>query len=349
MSLPITSRLKRTPLTKQSDNAIDPEGGGATKTSLIKGKKGTEGQKAKAGKVIKASKQRCGIEVPWSDPRCVAYGKMSKEDIQASEVKQGLREEGTPEIKGTKGTADQKLVTNYREMKKEGTMLEPWEINRQRRSMKSASRGKANNKSKMRKYGSFTTDESGKETFKANKNLSRGQQRRLEKAQDRYDSNTNLVTNLKTGTEGGRKAGESYSQGDQLMKKGKLSKKEQEANTLANAGLTLADVANTSTKDTTTQDNAENVANEEVKTKVAKSKGITTSKEGEGLDNKKDDSGLKMRKAPLKMGYSQKAKSPTTKKLQGNQNRLPQQLQDAIKSAPTTMRGPLKKGYFKNK
>lgn len=35
-----------------------------------------------------------------------------------------------------------------------------------------------------------------------------------------------------------------------------------------------------------------------------------------------------------KRGYAMKGKSPATKKLQGNQGRLPQQLQDAIKSAP---------------
>lgn len=44
------------------------------------------------GQVVKASKQRCGIEVPNDDPRCVAYNAMSKDEIMASEQKQGLRE-----------------------------------------------------------------------------------------------------------------------------------------------------------------------------------------------------------------------------------------------------------------
>lgn len=50
----------------------------------------------KPGKVT-ASKERCGIEVPMSDPRCVAFSKMSKEEIKASEIKQGLREPDTEE------------------------------------------------------------------------------------------------------------------------------------------------------------------------------------------------------------------------------------------------------------
>lgn len=62
----------------------------------------------KPGKV-EASKERCGIEVPMSDPRCVAFFKMSEEEIKASEIKQGLREPDTEETvvtPGGKGTAE---------------------------------------------------------------------------------------------------------------------------------------------------------------------------------------------------------------------------------------------------
>jgi hypothetical protein len=51
----------------------------------------------KEGKVVKASKERCGIEVPMDDPRCVAFSKMSEEEIKASEIKQGLRTPDTEE------------------------------------------------------------------------------------------------------------------------------------------------------------------------------------------------------------------------------------------------------------
>jgi hypothetical protein len=53
-----------------------------------------------AGKVVKASKNRCGIEVPWSDPRCVAYSKMSDDEIKESEQNQGLREGYEPAQEG---------------------------------------------------------------------------------------------------------------------------------------------------------------------------------------------------------------------------------------------------------
>lgn len=62
----------------------------------------------KPGKVT-ASKERCGIEIPMSDPRCVAFSKMSEEEIKASEIKQGLREPDTEETvvkPGGKGTAE---------------------------------------------------------------------------------------------------------------------------------------------------------------------------------------------------------------------------------------------------
>jgi hypothetical protein len=65
----------------------------------------------KEGKVIEASKERCGIEVPMDDPRCVAYSKMTQEEIKASEIKQGLRTPDTEEeietvVPGGKGEAE---------------------------------------------------------------------------------------------------------------------------------------------------------------------------------------------------------------------------------------------------
>jgi hypothetical protein len=54
-----------------------------------------------SGTVVKASKERCGIEVPMSDPRCVAYSKMSDDEIKASEQKQGLREGYEAPVEGS--------------------------------------------------------------------------------------------------------------------------------------------------------------------------------------------------------------------------------------------------------
>ena len=45
---------------------------------------------------VTASKERCGIEVPMSDRRCKKFSKMSQEEIEASEIKQGLRKKVDP-------------------------------------------------------------------------------------------------------------------------------------------------------------------------------------------------------------------------------------------------------------
>jgi len=45
---------------------------------------------------VTASTERCGVEVPMSDPRCKEFSKMSQEEIEASEIKQGLRKKGDP-------------------------------------------------------------------------------------------------------------------------------------------------------------------------------------------------------------------------------------------------------------
>ena len=95
MNLPITSRVKRSPLMQQASQAIDPENDNEGAKGFYESEGAdvtTSKEVTSKGKVTKASKQRCGIEVDWSDPRCVAYKKMSKEDVEASEVKQGLRE-----------------------------------------------------------------------------------------------------------------------------------------------------------------------------------------------------------------------------------------------------------------
>lgn len=67
----------------------------------------------KEGKVVKASKERCGIEIPMSDPRCVAYSKMSDEDIKASEIKQGLRTPDTEEEQNVPGGTKEVSTPQY--------------------------------------------------------------------------------------------------------------------------------------------------------------------------------------------------------------------------------------------
>ena len=62
---------------------------------------------------VTASKERCGIEVPMSDPRCVALSKMSEEEIKASEIKQGLRKPDTKETIIKKGGTEEVETPRY--------------------------------------------------------------------------------------------------------------------------------------------------------------------------------------------------------------------------------------------
>lgn len=62
---------------------------------------------------VTASKERCGIEVPMSDPRCVAFSKMSEEEIKASEIKQGLRKPDKEETITKKGGTEEVETPRY--------------------------------------------------------------------------------------------------------------------------------------------------------------------------------------------------------------------------------------------
>jgi len=96
MASPITQRVKSSfPQTNDPNKVIVKDGKLGYNQLEDKSQMGAEAPaliEASDGQVVKASKQRCGIEVPNDDPRCVAYNAMSKDEIMASEQKQGLRE-----------------------------------------------------------------------------------------------------------------------------------------------------------------------------------------------------------------------------------------------------------------
>jgi type IV secretory pathway VirB10-like protein len=155
MNLPITSRVKRSPLLGQADNAIDP-----TDDDQAKGYYESEGKDVttstdvlKPGKVIKKSKNRCGIEVPWSDSRCVAYSKMSKDDIKASEIKQGLRSPDEVETITTTTKGESEMADVPIRVAQKGDVMEPWQISRMQRSIKKEQKQIRKSKLKQRPDG----------------------------------------------------------------------------------------------------------------------------------------------------------------------------------------------------
>ena len=197
------------------------------------------------------------------------------------------------------------------------------------------------------------------------------QRRNFNKQNDRYIDADNTVKNQTLARESGRQAGEEYYKGDRDRGLGEQSDPEQKAQFKRDAikkkkaEKAAAAAAEKAAKDKAELDAAKKVADEENEQKEADAQGVTTGQStnaigvnditpmalgggyGSGLDLYKTSTYTPL--AMTKKGYSMKAKSPATKKLQGAQNTLPPHLQAAIKAAPGKMRSALKKGYFKNK
>jgi hypothetical protein len=99
MYTPITKRVK-VAQHKSSVAKLTEDEKKKTETAQTADKKGnlqnTTGTRNEGEDQVTASTERCGIEVPMSDPRCQEFSKMSQDQIEASERKQGLRKKGDP-------------------------------------------------------------------------------------------------------------------------------------------------------------------------------------------------------------------------------------------------------------
>ena len=156
MNLPITSRVKRSPLMQQAAGAIEvkDDDEGAKGFYESEGADVTTSKEVTSkGKVTKASKQRCGIEVDWSDPRCVAYKKMSKEDVEASEVKQGLREPDKVTTVNTTVKGENEMDDVQLKRSQKSDVMEPWQISRMQRAIKKEQKQIRKSKLKQRPEG----------------------------------------------------------------------------------------------------------------------------------------------------------------------------------------------------
>lgn len=332
---PITSRIKRSPLFSYGESPAKQtaKGGSTTKTDdkeiVEKKEVRTQASKDFEAKCYNAdgSRKRGVSGCTWAD-------------------EEGTEAPSETEIVETKKTIPGKekdIEFDVMEMKSEGTMLEPWEAARQARTQKSASRRRGSARRKMGKYGSFTTDESGKETFKANPNLSEKEKRKLQKAQDSYDVQSNIITNVKKGTKQGVKANQTFERGQRKVPLGKRTEDQQKAQAERRARIEANKLEDELSGKSSGQAGGAievgavnpfaGIGNINVAPLTTPSVNYMDLLNSPGNMNKK--------------GYKQKAKSPATKALKGAQNKLPQHLQDAIKAAPGKMKSPMKKGYFK--
>ena len=330
MSLPITSRIKRTPILKRSM---------AKKTTDPKAKKygSEEGDDITTTEIVETPKK--SLQDAYKD-RSSEYKDLSFEEYKKVAQADPLygTSGGKKEITTTKKGEDLDYDTNLMKTKKEGTMLEPWEVRRQLRAQTRSDRQVNKKRRKMEKYGTF--DKEG--NFTQNKGLTQKELRKLQQAETGYDTATAMSSNIQKGVKSGRAAGEQYYQGQREMNKGEqtpaeqLESSKQEAKRARRAEIAAASGMTTSQAEGAVEAGA-----------TPFSGMMETAKELGEVDLYKPgqySSGFTSKSTPFQM----QAKSPATKKLRGAQNTLPQHLQNAIKAAPGKMRSGFKmKGYGK--
>ena len=327
-NIPITSRIKRSPLLKCSPLKSDEKDPKAKRYGNV------EGEDKKEIKTVEKKSSYEGKKMSAEE-----WNALTPEKRRELNAAVGANEKGeiiteTKEEVITPGE-DLDYDTTIMKTKKEGTMLQPWEVRQQLRGQTRADRQVNKTRRKMEKYGTF--DDKGK--FTPNANLLDRDRRKLQQAKSGYNAAQSMSKNISTGIEGGRAAGESYFKGQREKVKGEQEQEEQ-------------------------LESAKQEAIRNAK-KEAKNQNITTSNYSQAgaaidptsvftsnfnpddfsIDYKFGDySDIINKKSPLEMNSS-----PAKKALKENQYKLPQHLQNKIKAAPDKIKTPLKKSYFKNK
>jgi hypothetical protein len=310
-NLPITSRIKRSPLLSQEAGAIDPDNPKAIVGGISQEPDQT---------VTTLGKSEYNYTGPL-DTSGNYYEKLAKEEgfknfkgtikeYEQSKLKK-MSEAGNSNVEEEKGESSTTIVpgatTTWEGTLKKATtgdVMQPWEVRQMSRSIKKEQRDIRRSKIKANKFGS----QNEKGEWVAKENLSPRQQAKFDEAKAEFKAFQAAATRNEAARGSGKKGGSiGVDTGQTNMLQGNLDKKEQET--------MLAE-------------------------KAARDAGVITAK-------KEDET---PKPAPPKMkpsAFKMYAKSPATKKLQGTQNKLPQHLQDAIKAAPGKMKSPMKKGYFK--
>ena len=316
--LPITSRIKRAPLLK-----TDP------KDPKAKRYGNKEGKDKIIEKEVKTPKK--SLQEAYKD-RSAEYKDLSFEEYSKKAQADPLygTSGGTTKVKETVKGEDLDYDTTIMTTKKEGTMLQPWEVRRQLRGQTRADRQVNKKRRKMEKYGTF--DKEGK--FTANTDLSARDQRKLQQAETGYGAAQSMSENISTGIKGGRAAGERYFKGQREKTKGEQSEP-----------LQLEEAKRLAEKERRDEIAAANnivISGQAVKAVEVDNSATTTETEDTPVDTTTYG---EYQSAPnnMRSAFKMKAKNPAAKKLQGNQGRLPQHLQDAIKAAPgpSAKLGPL--------
>jgi hypothetical protein len=324
-NLPITSRIKRSPLQKQVTNSIDPNNPSATVGGIFQEPDQT---------VTTLGESKYNYTGPL-DTSGNYYEKLAKEEgfknfkgtikneYEQSKLKK-MSEAGNSNVEEEKGESSTTVVpgatTTWEGTLKKATtgdVMQPWEVRQMSRSIKKEQRDIRRSKIKASKFGS----QNDKGEWVAKENLSPRQQAKFDEATAEFKAFQAAATRNEAARGSGKKGGTiGVDTGQTDMLQSDLGKKEQET-MLAEAAARKAGVI-TAEKEKQKKISEEGEAGMAADDEARKNK--------TGIYAPKDPSPAEMKPSAFKM-Y---AKSPAAKKLQGAQNTLPQHLQDAIKAAP---------------
>lgn len=322
MNLPITSRIKRSPLL-QTENEI------ATGSKTTKGKdKEVQVTETKKKDYVGAANDACSAEYIAKNGRA----KCDEYEALPQSVKDDANTETSTTTKIEPGE-DKVVDVDLKRKQYQDVMEGPWEQRRILRQGRMVGRQKNRYKRKLEKYGTF--DKDGKFTQKDG--LSQKQQRKSMQFQEGLNRTESARQRTDEGIASGKRPGSRIKRKeDRGATTGEFTDKEQIE--MGARRQELAEQAGITTSQ------AANAVNVEAPNPF--SQALESAKELGELDYKvgQYSSGINMKPSAFKM----KAKSPATKSLKGNQSKLPQQLQDSIKAAPGKMKSGFKmKGYGK--
>ena len=308
-NLPITSRIKRSPLLIEY---IDPENPNVTVGGVTKG----------PDKIVTTTKTK-DFNKEWDKEKAggLTYAEWIKKPGNKEKEDAFVKSQQETTTTTTPGETTTWEGTIKEETK--GDVFQPWETRQMSRSIKKEQRDIRRAKIKEARANGTLTPEQRKQ-FKS------------EEAKAEKEEFQAMADRAKAARGSGKKGGsEDVTTGQTDKLQGKLTKEQQEK--------MLAEKAARDAGVITAKKEEQKKISEEGEAGWAADDEARKNKTGIYAPKDKSDSGAKMKPSAFKM-Y---AKSPATKKLQGAQNKLPQHLQDAIKAAPGKMKAPLKKGYFK--
>ena len=301
MNLPITSRVKRSPLL-QTKNEI------ATGSKVTPGKdKEIEVTEIKKKDYVGAANDACSAEyiAKHGQAKCNEY------EALPQSVKDNANTETVTTTKIEPGE-DKVVDVDLKRKQYQDVMEGPWEQRRILRQGRMVGRQKNRYKRKLEKYGTFDAD--GKFTQK--EGLSQKQQRKSMQFQEGLNRTESARKRTDEGIASGKRPGSRIKRKeDRDATTGEFTDKEQ-----TEMGARRQEIAAASGMTTSQAAGAVNVNVNPFSQSLDSAKAIAE----EGLNYKSGGY------TPFKM----KGKSPAAKTLKGNQGKLPQHLQDSIKAAP---------------